>query len=188
MAMGARSHEVLLIDSGAVKVLLPSAAGLDVVVGLRGPGTLLGELGVLDEQPRSATVVGFADGVATHLPGPAFRDLVDHDRDVRRLTDDARHQRLRSADRRQVQVATMNVRSRTICQLLDWAMSFGERTVEGVVLSGLSHRDLAGAVLASEKHVDAVLHELRRAGLLRTSRLRFVLPEPDRLGQFVDEP
>lgn len=187
MAVGGYSHEVLLVEAGVVKVLLPAGGGVDIVVGLHGPGALLGELGVLDGRPRSATVIGHADGIATHIAGPAFRELVGQNSDVRELADATQHQRLRNADRRQLAVVTMNVRDRTVSQLLDWAKSYGERTGAGVVLRGLSRRDLAGAVLASVQHVDAVLRELRTAGLLDTSRMRFVLLDPARLARLLDE-
>jgi CRP/FNR family cyclic AMP-dependent transcriptional regulator len=177
MAMGELSAEVLLVESGVVKVLLPSANGVDVLIGLHGPGALLGELGVLEFRRRSATVVSHQSGIATHIPGQVFRDLVHRDVDVRALADATQRQRLHSADRRHVAVASMDVRARTVSQLLDWARSYGENEADGLALRGLSHRDLAGAVLASEKHVDAVLGALRDAGLLRTGRMCFVLTD-----------
>lgn len=181
LAVGARSDSVLLIESGVMKVLLPTDGGLDVVVGLYGPGELLGELGVLYSRPRSATVLGHRAGIATFVAASTFRDLVNRDRDVRVLLDVTQRGRLHNADRRQRALATMDVRARVIAQLLEWARLCGEQTEDGLVVRGLSHRDLAGAVLASEKHVDAVLHELRRAGLVRTRRLCFILADPGRL-------
>jgi CRP/FNR family cyclic AMP-dependent transcriptional regulator len=177
MAMGQPSGEVLVIESGMAKVMLPAISGVDVLIGLHGPGALLGELGVLEFGRRSATVIGHRDGVATHVPGQTFRDLVHRDWDVRALADATQRQRLHSADRRQLAVASMNVRARTVTQLLDWAHDYGERVEDGLAVRGLSHRDLAGAVLASEKHVDAVLGALRDAGLLHTGRMCFVLTD-----------
>jgi CRP-like cAMP-binding protein len=177
MAMGEPSGEVLLVESGLVKVVLPATSGIDVLIGLHGRGALLGELGILEFRRRSATVIAHQDGIATHVPGQAFRDLVHRDRDVRALADVTQRQRLHSADRRQLAVASMNVRARTVTQLLDWAHEYGERVEDGLAVRGLSHRDLAGAVLASEKHVDAVLGTLRGAGLLRTRRMCFVLTD-----------
>jgi CRP/FNR family cyclic AMP-dependent transcriptional regulator len=185
IATGADSDEVLLIESGVVKVLLPATSGLDVVIGLHGRGALLGELGVLASRPRSATVLGHQDGIATHVASERFRELVHRDRDVRELADVTQRQRLHSADSRQLAVATMNVRARTVARLLDWAETFGEPVDGGLVLRGLSHRDLAGAVLASEKHVDAVLKALRSAGLVRTERMCFVLTDPTGMRQLL---
>lgn len=181
MAMGDRADEVVLIEVGVVKVVLPTGAGSDVIAGLYGPGELLGEIGVLFQESRSAAVIGHQNGFAFHVAGSEFRELTYQDRDVRAFVDVTQHQRLHNADRRQVAVASMDVMSRVIAQLLDWAEKYGERVGSSVVVRGLSHRDLAGAVLASEKHVDAVLHDLRAAALVRTSRLCFVIPSPGRL-------
>lgn len=175
MTTGDRADEVVLIEAGVVKVTLPSSTGAEVVAGLYGPGGLLGELGVMHSQPRSATVVGHLSGIAVHVSGAVFRDLKYRDRDVHAFVDATQRQRLHEADRRQLAVASMDVMSRVMSQLSDWAEHYGERVDGGVVVRGLSHRDLAGAVLASEKHVDAVLRELRAAGVVRTGRLCFVL-------------
>jgi CRP/FNR family cyclic AMP-dependent transcriptional regulator len=177
MAMGDLSGEVLLVESGVVKVLLRTANGLDVLTGLLGPGALLGESGVLGSCRRSATVIGHRDGIATHVPARTFRDLASGDQDVRALADATQRQRLLNADRRQLTLASADVRARMAAQLLDWVQVVGERTEDGYAIRGLSHRDLAAAVLASEKHVDAVLAELRAAGLLRTGRMSFFLTD-----------
>lgn len=181
MAMGDRAAEVVLILAGVVKVVLPTGNGSDVIAGLYGPGELLGEIGVLFHQSRSAAVIGHQDGIAVHVAGSEFRELTYQDRDVRAFVDMTQHQRLHNADRRQVAVASMDVMSRVTAQLLDWAEEYGEWVGGAVIVRGLSHRDLAGAVLASEKHVDAVLRDLRVAALVRTSRLCFVIPSPSRL-------
>lgn len=181
MAMGGVADEVVLVEMGVVKVILPTGTGPDVVAGLYGPGELVGELGVLYCQPRCAAVIGHQSGIASHVAASTFRDLTYHDRDVRAFVDATFNQRMRNADRRQVAVVSMDVMSRVVAQLSDWAEKYGEPGDDGVVVRGLSHRDLAGAVLASEKHVDAVLHDLRAAGLVRTGRMCFVIPAPSLL-------
>ncbi len=183
METGARSHEVIVIDTGVVKVLLPSWTGEDVIIGINGPGMLVGELGVLERRPRSATVVGLVGGSATHLSGDVFRELVGSNSDVRAYADATRHQRQRNADRRHVALASMSVRDRIVLQLLDWAKVYGQPTSGGVVLRGLRQVDLAGAIAASRQHVEAALHTLREEGLVETGRMRFVLIDPVHLGR-----
>ena len=45
-----------LIEHGAMKVSLMQADGTEVILGLRGPGEMVGEMSLLDRQARSATV------------------------------------------------------------------------------------------------------------------------------------
>lgn len=185
MVAGGPSNDVFLVGLGLVKVVIPTPEGVDVVTGLYGAGELFGEIGVLDRRPRSATVLGHQAGVATRVPAATFRQLVHDDAEVRRFVDATQRRRLRIADRRQQALASMNVRARVIAQLIEWAAVCGDAGQEGLILKGLSHRDLAGAVLASEKHVDAVLRELRSAGWLRTRRMCIIVPDPARLAQSV---
>lgn len=186
MVAGTPSGDVVLIELGLVKVVLPTRGGVDVVTGLYGAGELFGEVGVLHRRSRSATVLGHQAGTATHVAASVFRQLVDEHPGVRQFVDATQRRRLRNADRRQQALASMDVRARVIAQLIEWAEICGNRAKDGLVVRGLSHRDLAGAVLASEKHVDAVLSQLREDGWLRTHRMCIVLSNPERLVRSVD--
>ena len=72
---------VLLVRSGRVRVTMAAAAGDDIVIAERGPGGLLGELGGIDGQPRSATVTALDEVRGLVVPLRAFRGfLIDHPR------------------------------------------------------------------------------------------------------------
>jgi CRP/FNR family transcriptional regulator, cyclic AMP receptor protein len=73
-------------------------------------------------------------------------------------------------------LAEEDVTGRVVATLLSWAAEYGHATAEGVLI-GLraSRRELAQVVGASEKSVDDVLTTLRRVGLVRTGRRRFVV-------------
>src|SRR3954471_8594774 len=97
---GAPSDDVLLIESGAVKVVLGAANGTESILGFYGAGELIGEMGVMSGRPRSASVIAHVDGSALHVPAKASRDLVEADRQVLLLVNDTLERRLRSADHR----------------------------------------------------------------------------------------
>ncbi|MEU7475512.1 cyclic nucleotide-binding domain-containing protein [Lentzea sp. NPDC042327] len=84
---GERSDEVLLLDSGLVKVVLPTAGDREPITGLFGRGDLLGELGVTGGVPRSAHVIALAAGSAWHVAGSRFVALRATNPDVQRLVD-----------------------------------------------------------------------------------------------------
>jgi CRP/FNR family transcriptional regulator, cyclic AMP receptor protein len=181
MSLGARSDDVLLIESGSVKVVLSEPAGARLVAGPYGPGELIGELGVLERQPRSATVIAHRSGSAFRVVAPAFRALVERDRDVLVLVNATLQDRLHKADRRQLAIASQHVGTRVAAQLLAWAEAFGEPSGDGLVVRDISQADLASAVVASAKTVDAALKTLREAGLIRTWRMHYLLPDPELL-------
>ncbi|GAA2802974.1 MULTISPECIES: Crp/Fnr family transcriptional regulator [Crossiella] len=185
LSEGAESDEVLLIEQGLVKVLLSGGNGTELIAGFYGAGELIGELGVIEEVPRSATVIAHTAGSAVHVPRAVFLSLMRTNQDVLLLVNSTLQRRLRNADHRGLSVAFQDVPTRVAKQLLSWADDRGEQTEHGVAIRGMSQKELAQSVGASAKTVDAALKRFRAQGLVRTSRLRYLLPDPRRLAEQV---
>lgn len=180
LAAGANSRDVLLVESGLVKVTLHDITGAKTVAGLFGMGELLGELGVIWQRSRSADVIALTSGGVVRVSSPTFLRLRRESSDVRELLDATWRRRQEDADDRQLAQAK-EVPTRVVLSLLKWAERFGLQTDEGVVLRGLTQRELAQAVCASAKSVEAVLRELRAAGLVVTGRRTYRIPSLLRL-------
>ncbi len=178
---GSVSDEVLLVEGGAIKIVLADPDGAETLAGVYGPGALVGESGVMRGRPRSAHVVALTAGRAVHVAGSTFRRLVDENAAVRHLVD-------RTADDRRQLRQTHDVLTRVGTVLLSWARTVGVPTASGVLVHGLSQRDIAQAVVASEKSVEAALGALRAAGVLTTSRLAIRITGPDELARLVSTP
>src|SRR4051794_19891664 len=72
MGEGDTSDWVLVLTSGRVKVSSHTASGTEVVLAVRGPGALVGDMSALDGHPRSATVTSLEpiEGLVIHdFPG-----------------------------------------------------------------------------------------------------------------------
>ncbi len=54
---GDRTDNIYFVLSGALKVQISDDEGREVILSMLGPGELFGEMGVLDDHPRSATVL-----------------------------------------------------------------------------------------------------------------------------------
>ncbi|MFJ8147388.1 Crp/Fnr family transcriptional regulator [Streptomyces sp. NPDC096048] len=117
---GERSSHVLIILHGWVTVSLATDRGATrLILGLRGPGELLGEMAALDRQPRSATVRALGPTEAQVIGGDAFRRfLALHPRVsglvIRQLTS-----RLRSADQERSALASLTVLQRLAHRLIE---------------------------------------------------------------------
>lgn len=72
---GDPGHSAVLIESGKIEILLETAAGRREVVARLGPGSVVGELGLIDPAPRSATAVAVEETSAYVLTGPRFDTL-----------------------------------------------------------------------------------------------------------------
>lgn len=188
MTSGKPSDEVLLVESGMVKVVLAAQNGSESILGMHGTGELIGEMGVMSGRPRSATVIAHVTGSATHIPANAFLRLLDRDRETMLMLQDTLERRLRMADHRTLAFASHDVPTRVGAQLLEWSQTCGERTRDGVVIRGLTQLDLAQTVAASLKSVEAALDDLRRLKLVETGRVRFRLPDPDLLEKVISKP
>lgn len=74
---GEPSDHLFLVRSGRLRVLVTSAQGEELVLSVIGPGEALGELSVIDRQPRSATVEALEPAELIALAGDDVRVLLD---------------------------------------------------------------------------------------------------------------
>jgi CRP/FNR family cyclic AMP-dependent transcriptional regulator len=187
IAVGTHSKKVLLVESGLVKIVLSGVDGVETVANVLGSGALLGESGVLNAQPRSAQVLALRDGLVVHVAARTFLRLVDENIAVRHLVTRTWTDRQRDADHHHLCQAH-DVPTRVGMTLLRWARSVGTATDSGLLVRGLSQRDVAQAVAASEKSVEAALTPLRASGLLATRRLAYLITKPEDLERLLAQP
>lgn len=176
------SDAVFLVQAGRVKVSYLAPEGREVVLALRGPGDVIGELGVLDGGPRSATVTALDDVEAVVVPAARYRDLVASDPELSfrllRLVID----RLRDADRMLVEHGAYDASRRVAIRLLELAERFGERRADHLTVR-LSQDDLAAWSGASREAVNKALRSLREDGVVSTGRGTITILDPDRLAR-----
>lgn len=168
---GTRSDTVVVVISGRVKVFSSAEDGTEVVLAVRGPGSLLGELAAIDGQPRSASVrslepvevltVGLREFTAFLQAHPRTMWLL-----MRILTN-----RLRDADRKRVEFGVYDTVSRVARRLVELADRFGEPTESGIRITlPFTQDELASWVGASREAVTKALRTLRARGYVRTQR------------------
>jgi CRP/FNR family transcriptional regulator, cyclic AMP receptor protein len=176
---GDPGNQLFGILSGSLKVTVVGADGKDVVFSLMRPGEVIGEIALLDGEPRSATVVAVE---ATNLVTLHRRDFVPflekHPQAaiglatvlaalVRRLSE-------RAEDRQ-----TMPLPARIAKRLLALAQEHGKRPiVGGPVEVRLPQQDLADLVGTTRESVNKHLRIWEEAGIVRLGRGRVVLEQP----------
>ncbi|WP_433211972.1 Crp/Fnr family transcriptional regulator [Dactylosporangium sp. CS-047395] len=176
------SEAVVILRAGRVKVSSDTASGTEVVLAVRGPGALLGELSAIDGGLMSATVTALEPVTALSVPSPDFeRYLLGHARVsfllMRELT-----RRLRDADRKRIEFGAYDTTGRVAARLVELSERFGERTPEGLRISlPLSQDELAGWTGSSREAVTKALRTLREEGLIQTGRLHVIVHDLDAL-------
>ena len=175
---GDRGGFVVLITAGRAKVTVTSSAGSETVLSLRGPGDLIGELSAVDEEAttRSATVVALDPIVCRVVRNGEFRTLLAARPAIALELLRMVATRLRSSDRRLVDLGAYDTTRRVARLLAGMALTDGRRSDTGLVLpAGLTQDDLAGMVDASRESVARALAALRSLGLVSTSRRQVVV-------------
>lgn len=81
---GSTSEEMYVVVEGELAVTKRSG-DKDVELGRIGPGDVVGEIALLDQAPRTATVSALMNSYIVRLPVSAFEDLLSDSRVVRRM-------------------------------------------------------------------------------------------------------
>lgn len=183
LRQGGASRALFVIATGRVRVVMTTAGGDELLVAVLGPGATVGELSVLDGQPRSATVIAIEPVRALRVDGKAFGPfLLARPQAVVGLLR-VLSARLRTADDLRLQLAVSPIEQRLARYLLVLAAEHGEVDPDGGVhvTAPLSQADLAAFVGATREAVNQALASLRDAGLVRTARMSLTIVDLDGL-------
>ncbi|MGQ4386574.1 Crp/Fnr family transcriptional regulator [Streptomyces sp. SAS_270] len=171
---------VLCLVGGWTKVTAIAPNGYEALLALRGPGDVVGEESAILEHPQAATVTALETVSAVVVSGERFRGFMAERPEVAREVLKLVTEHMRAADRRRLELSSLNVRERFAALLLDLARTHGRRTTEGIELAiPLSQQELAGSVGASREMVQRLLRELRDRGAVVTRRRTLVIERPD---------
>jgi CRP-like cAMP-binding protein len=161
-----RGDALFLLLSGKVKVVLYGESGREVILStFKTRGDFFGEMSLLDDEPRSATVLASAPSTLLVLSRADFRaHLARHPGvAVQVMTELSR--RLRRADAVIGDLALLDVLGRLAARLRDLALADGEATPEGrVIRNRPTQAEIAGTIGASRETVSRALSELARRG------------------------
>ncbi|MEH0420346.1 Crp/Fnr family transcriptional regulator [Streptomyces sp. B21-083] len=194
---GDRSSHVLIVVRGWVTVSVATDRGATrLILGLRGPGELLGEMAALDPHPRSATVRALGPTEAQVIAGDAFRRfLAEHPRVsglvIRQLTF-----RLRSADQERSALASLTVLQRLAGRLTELSGSGGAprgpytppapSARSGSSVVQLAQDELAASIGATREAVAKSLRLLRTQRIVRTGNRVVEILDPELLALLAD--
>lgn len=161
VAEGDSNQSLYVIVSGKVKVYLTDADGREIILRFQGPGEYFGELALLDDAPRSATVIGVEPTELLVLPKAGFeRCLIEHPTTaistIRALT-----KRVRTLTEEVRALALLDVYGR-LSRVLTQLAEDQDGTL--VVTQRLTHQEIANMVGSSREMVTRILKELTMGG------------------------
>jgi CRP-like cAMP-binding protein len=170
------SDHVVVIWAGHAKVLSRSD-GREVVLALRGPGEIVGEMVNVGGGARSAAVVAIERVVALKVEGTRFAEFLRQHAHASKLLTQLLVERLREADEYRLVAGSFSLGQRLARLLLQLADRYGLPTESGGIRIAipLSQKDLAAWVGGSHRTVAREIERWRERGIVSTGRRRIVI-------------
>lgn len=175
---GDAGNALHLIGSGRIRFSVVSADGRELSVRMAKPGDIIGEIAVLDRQPRTATAVALTAVTAHSLSRTEFDRLMLQEPQLARNAIDFLCQRLRDTTEQLELIALYPVEVRLARFLLIALKGQNSRSGRRIPLElGFSQGELAQLLGASRPKVNIALGILEQAGAIgRTSDRLFCDP------------
>lgn len=170
---------LFILKKGQVKVSIVSEGGREVILSLLGPGSVFGELSLLDGKPRSANVVATEETDLLMLRRVDFLQLIYKTPQIATALLAELATRMRKTDRQIEGLALLDVTSRISDTLLQLATEQGAETADGVTIeSRPTHQELANMSGTTRETVSRVLKRLEGQGYInRNGRKITILRE-----------
>jgi CRP/FNR family cyclic AMP-dependent transcriptional regulator len=163
MAGGDPTDHLYIVLSGRLKVMMSDAEGKEVILSILGPGEFFGEMGLIDDEPRSATVVTIEPCELLSIAKREFKKCLADNFEMAMAVMRGLVRRLREADRKIGSLALLDVYGRVARLLLDMAENVNG---EKVVTKRLPKQDIAKMIGASREMVSRVMKDLQTGGYI----------------------
>jgi CRP-like cAMP-binding protein len=154
---GDHSSHVVAILSGRVRVSYMTEAGREIVFAIKEKGDLLGELSAIDGRPRSATASTLTGADVLVVEGVDFMAFVHAQPRAALLLLRMVSDRLRDADRRQVEFGALDTVERVVRRLVEMARTEGTAEAEGGIFVPIAQQELAAWTGSSREAVNKAL-------------------------------
>jgi CRP/FNR family transcriptional regulator, cyclic AMP receptor protein len=161
MAGGDPTDSLYIVLSGRLKIL-----------SILGPGEFFGEMGLIDEEPRSASVVTMEPCELLAVSKRDFNKCLAENFEMAMAVMRGLVRRLREADRKIGSLALLDVYGRVARLLLDMAENVNG---EKVVTKRLPKQDIAKMIGASREMVSRVMKDLQMGGYIEMRGSQIVL-------------
>ena len=172
MASGDPTDSLYIVLSGRLKVMMSDAEGKEVILSILGPGEFFGEMGLIDDAPRSASVVSIEACELLSIAKRDFKKCLAENFEMAQAVMRGLVRRLRDADRKIGSLALLDVYGRVARLLLDMS-----ETVDGekIVTKRLPKQDIAKMIGASREMVSRVMRDLQTGGYIEMRGSNIVL-------------
>ena len=160
---GEPSQSMYILLAGRAKVQRSDSEGKEVILAVLGSGEYFGEMSLIDDAPRSASVITLESSEFIAVSKEAFKAMLAQSPDMAMSVMRGLVRRLREADKKIETLALLDVYGRVARVLLDFSEQVnGER----IVKNKLPRQDIAKMIGASREMVSRVMKGLEVDGYI----------------------
>ena len=156
------------VERGLLKVTVVSPSGGERILAILGPGALVGELAMIDAQPRSASVVAARDSELNFISRISFEAIGEANPQVYRHIVKLLVRRLRDTNAVVAAMSFLSLKGRVAQALLSLAEAFGRDVGSGRILvrQKVTQSDLAAMAGIARENVSRILNDWMRQKLV----------------------
>ena len=163
---GDPSSTLYFITRGSVRVMIEDETGHEMVLAYLNKGDFFGEMGLFDENQRSALVLAREECEVAEIQYSKFRELVQRDPEILMHMTGQIAKRLRDTSRKVIDLAYLDVTGRIAHTLLDLAKQPDAMTHPEGMQIRITRQEIAKLVGCSREMAGRVLKELQQQGLI----------------------
>lgn len=175
---GDTATEVYVLLEGRVEVSSPMAGGERKLHAFLEPPQFFGELGVVGDMPRTATVLAIEDSEVWAIPGEVWKECLAKDPKLAAALMQAMARQFQDHEGLIDDLLFLDLRGRVAKRLLNLIDHDG---TGDPITEELTQEDLASLCGGSRENVTRILSELAKRGTVKREGHRYVLLDTDHL-------
>jgi CRP/FNR family cyclic AMP-dependent transcriptional regulator len=176
------------VNEGLLKVSIASATGAERILAILGPGSIVGDMAMIDGRPRSASVSALRDCNMSFVSRAAFEAFADKQPEIYKFLVGLLAERVRETDQLVAAGSFLPPKGRVARALLDLAKAFGRDVGGGriVIQQKISQSDVAAMAGIARENVSRILNEWMRSKLVTRLSGYYCLESPAKLEKEID--
>ena len=160
---GDHSDALYVILSGKVKVFVSGDDGREVTLNIQSVGEYFGELALIDDEPRSASVITLESSHLAMIAKKDFQQCLMENPAIALQLIRTQAKRIRALTENVKNLALLDVYGRVVHTLTKLATKQGKQLV---IEQKLTHQDIANMVGASREMVSRIMKDLSTGGYI----------------------
>ena len=176
---GLSGDYMYILSEGQVKVTKLSGDGREKILQLLGPGDFFGEMSLLDNSVRSASVKTLSETRILALSRSDFLKELRHNPDLAMAVIQELTHRVRQMDEQASSLSFQRVKERTQGLLVRLAKGTDERPDGRCATPPLTHQQIADMIGTSRETVTRIVKRLKDEGWLAQEAKQYLVPSEE---------